>query len=387
MIVTLWSPAAAGSQFVRAETAFGIEANKNISVMVETCDLPPPFNDIPIIDLRGWTGGSDDGEWDLLEAIAEKMGDRNIINAVLEQRYPEISGSDPQLPAARNTPAGRRVNSYDYTELVLACEELRDAVREFDPDILLTLDARSGLWAEMLFDWLQRRIPVAVGYHFEDVMVNGTIPIDGYLAAQAGKTSFLIPAFITELSRTGRILLVMDQSPDFRTEAAIRARLADPFGFSWENIGSLTLIATDKAKRAAAEHHQAYFRDESENARFLSLFYRDGLIPFSGAPKKPIRQIDAKAGLVSSMIAREPDGKSEITVSILHDSFTLPLAQEFIESFQVESPAEFRVSFSALDVSLPQPSDLIAAGDYAIIFWSKALPGYSLADQFSRLDI
>ena len=109
-------------------------------------------------------------------------------------------------------------------------EQLRDEVREFDPDVLISLDSRCGLWAEMLFDWLQKRVPVIVGCRFrsDPVLYNGNFP--GFSSMSTDRGTVLIPNIIERL-RNNRILLVNDYSRAAKEEVSFIRLASDALGF------------------------------------------------------------------------------------------------------------------------------------------------------------
>lgn len=284
VVVTLWSPEAVKSDFIQAESQIAYNLDRDLPVKIADCDLEPPFNRRPWVDLRGWPdGGSEEGYWDLVERIAERLGHRDVLNLVLEARYESLSSLESGALAHT---ARKRVNSYDYTEMILGCEELRDNVREFDPDVFLCLDARSGFWAEMLFDWLQRRIPVVVGFRLEDTGDVSLDELSEFYHFRLNNRLIFIPKMISQLPRQSRILLVLDHSAGYDEELIFHNFVREYLAYPGGNVATLTLIASELAKSKAKDAAQnSFFREQSEEAAYISIFYRDDLIPFSVAAK------------------------------------------------------------------------------------------------------
>jgi hypothetical protein len=69
-----WSPASARSDWVRGEAEIGRRRGVLVAVMIERCELPPPFNMHHAEDLSGWNGAADHPGWQrVVEAIGRKL--------------------------------------------------------------------------------------------------------------------------------------------------------------------------------------------------------------------------------------------------------------------------------------------------------------------------
>lgn len=74
-VLVVWSQGAVASDWVRAEASIGRERGVLAAVMVEPCDLPPPFNLVHFEDLRTSTLHADDEAWlRTLERIGSVLG-------------------------------------------------------------------------------------------------------------------------------------------------------------------------------------------------------------------------------------------------------------------------------------------------------------------------
>jgi adenylate cyclase len=62
-VVVLWSKAAAGSEWVRAEADFARNAGKLVQARADDTIPPLPFNQIQCADLKGWKGGESHPGW------------------------------------------------------------------------------------------------------------------------------------------------------------------------------------------------------------------------------------------------------------------------------------------------------------------------------------
>lgn len=75
VVVVVWSPDAARSEWVRAEASRARKANKLVQVRFERCSLPMPFDQIHIVDLAGWIGDYEVPAWRaVLASIAAVTG-------------------------------------------------------------------------------------------------------------------------------------------------------------------------------------------------------------------------------------------------------------------------------------------------------------------------
>jgi adenylate cyclase len=59
-VVVLWSADAAKSHWVRAEADLARTLGSLVQISLDDTPLPLPFNQIHSVDLRGWSGRSDD---------------------------------------------------------------------------------------------------------------------------------------------------------------------------------------------------------------------------------------------------------------------------------------------------------------------------------------
>jgi TIR domain/Right handed beta helix region len=88
-VVVCWSKAAIESEWVQAEADRARAANKFVSVMVEPCEIPLPYNVSHWADLTTWTGSlPHDGFRRLVGGLAA------LVDPTLKQRYAELSASD-----------------------------------------------------------------------------------------------------------------------------------------------------------------------------------------------------------------------------------------------------------------------------------------------------
>ncbi len=85
-----WSPAAVKSEWVRGEAEMGRQRGVLIAVMVEQCELPPPFNMLHAQNLVGWTGEARHAGW---RAVAEAVG-RKLDRPGLGELAPLLDGGD-----------------------------------------------------------------------------------------------------------------------------------------------------------------------------------------------------------------------------------------------------------------------------------------------------
>ncbi|MET0546289.1 MAG: TIR domain-containing protein [Caulobacterales bacterium] len=69
-----WSPSATASEWVRGEAEKGRQRGVLVAVMVEACELPPPFNMHHAENLTGWNGDRKHPGWrKVLETIGRKI--------------------------------------------------------------------------------------------------------------------------------------------------------------------------------------------------------------------------------------------------------------------------------------------------------------------------
>ena len=70
-VVVLWSADAARSHWVRAEADLARTLGSLVQIRLDDTPLPLPFNQIHSVDLRGWSGRSDDPAWrKVVESVA-----------------------------------------------------------------------------------------------------------------------------------------------------------------------------------------------------------------------------------------------------------------------------------------------------------------------------
>jgi TIR domain len=104
-VIVLWSRAAVGSKWVRAEASSALDRDVLVPIMIEACKVPLRFRTLQLLDLTGWTGDPEDPR---LRRVAEALtgpvavgdGDENATPGSGTQRQP------PQTyrPSARVVP-------------------------------------------------------------------------------------------------------------------------------------------------------------------------------------------------------------------------------------------------------------------------------------------
>jgi hypothetical protein len=220
--VTLWSPQSVRSKFVLSEASQALNEAKQIDALLIDCSIPLPFGQRDVIDLRGWrTNPSDTGKWRLLKKVAEVVRDGALEQYAIQE-----------LLAHWDAPNANSIRYFDYAEMSECCDELRDEVRKFDPHLIFAPDARSGIWAEIFFDFLQYRVPVVVG----PTAAVGDDP--GY--CRAGDV--LMPHLL-QLRRPGeRILVVCDRITAAGEHVSIFHSLKTEFGFRSEEMLFIGLV-------------------------------------------------------------------------------------------------------------------------------------------------
>lgn len=97
-VVVLWSKAAAGSQWVRAEADFARNAGKLVQAQIDGTLPPMPFNQIQCADLKGWRGTTAHSGWAKLQASVQAL----------------VSGEEQPLPAALSPRRWRRLREYRW---------------------------------------------------------------------------------------------------------------------------------------------------------------------------------------------------------------------------------------------------------------------------------
>ncbi|MEL6569622.1 MAG: toll/interleukin-1 receptor domain-containing protein [Pseudomonadota bacterium] len=220
--VTLWSPRAVKSKFVLSEASQALNEAKQIDALLVPCDIPLPFGQRDVIDLTGWRDNPQEvGKWRLLKKIAEVIRD-----GALEQYAVQ------ELLALQDVTSANAIEYFDYAEMSECCDELRDDVRAFDPHVILAPDARSGIWAEIFFDFLQYRVPVVV----DSAAERANFP--GY--SKAG--GVFLPELLDLSADDERILVVFDRILSESDHGRVVRALETSFGFSPKNIMAIGLV-------------------------------------------------------------------------------------------------------------------------------------------------
>jgi len=244
LVLALWSPRALQSTWVKAEAELADSRGALLSALIAPCDIPAPFHLSAPVDLCDWRPDENDiAFWRLIDAISELIRDTKLRDYALQELYRTGGVARPHI------------QSFDFVALMRLCENLRDDVRAFDPDVLIAPDARAGFWAEMLFDWLQRRTPVLVGDRAAPPGPSFT-----------GFGGFALPATLELCPRDARLLFVNDRTADYEDETAFLEGCAAR-GFPTENLLCLTLVA-----QRATPHARCISGDQSE-ASELAFFY------------------------------------------------------------------------------------------------------------------
>ncbi len=133
--IVCWSPAAVKSEWVLGEADKGRRRGVLISVIIEACDLPTPFNMLHSENLSGWEGGSDERAWKkIVEAVGHKIG-RPI--SAGEHAAPGISqDAGRRLPPDRQQPTSPKADKrllIGAAVAVVAVLIVIVAMREFIP--------------------------------------------------------------------------------------------------------------------------------------------------------------------------------------------------------------------------------------------------------------
>ena len=85
-VLVVWSPAAVGSEWVRAEANMGREQKKLVQTLIGDATLPLPFNQIQFADLRGWRANRAHPEWLKVKASLTELVARPEAKAGAEAR-------------------------------------------------------------------------------------------------------------------------------------------------------------------------------------------------------------------------------------------------------------------------------------------------------------
>ena len=154
MVLAIWSSHACASYWVKYEADVAFRNSRLISVFIDDTEIPAPFNQEQALDFANWQGEPEaDVYLDLVEAIGEKLQRSELKEYAI---YRKILKGSPEVKSKR------RLRHYTYRDMLALCDEVRDDVRTFDPDVMFCFDSRGGIWAEMFFDRLTNRIPVIV---------------------------------------------------------------------------------------------------------------------------------------------------------------------------------------------------------------------------------
>ncbi len=106
--IVAWTPAAAASQYVRAEVDVAADSDRLIPALLENVDLPQQFKDLQAADLRNWIGNILDPEWQKVEALVEDYASLVVKNPEGEKPLfdgiSDTSTPDPGLGADTSEP-------------------------------------------------------------------------------------------------------------------------------------------------------------------------------------------------------------------------------------------------------------------------------------------
>jgi hypothetical protein len=96
-VLTCWTPAAMASDWVRAEAALALQADKLVACLLEPVQLLPPFNLIHAEDLCTWAGQEDAAAWlKILGRIGDLAGRPGLAT------YTEVMRPNVALDAVRS---------------------------------------------------------------------------------------------------------------------------------------------------------------------------------------------------------------------------------------------------------------------------------------------
>ncbi|MDB5483852.1 MAG: adenylate/guanylate cyclase family protein [Caulobacteraceae bacterium] len=132
-VIVLWSSAAVGSEWVRAEASRARKAGKLLQVRTERCALPMPYDQIHCIDLSAWSGDYQAQTWRaLLASLAAVTGEARAA--------PLAAGPRPAAPRPGAT--DRRGERRQVTALFCDLADSRALATRLDPeDMMQVLDA------------------------------------------------------------------------------------------------------------------------------------------------------------------------------------------------------------------------------------------------------
>ncbi|MEM9739493.1 MAG: toll/interleukin-1 receptor domain-containing protein [Pseudomonadota bacterium] len=220
--VTLWSPKATESKFILSEASQALNEAKQIDALLSPCEIPLPFGQRGVVDLTGWRVNPEDiGKWDLLRKVAEVLRDGALEQYAIQE-----------ILAHQDSDNANTIEYFDYSELSACCDALRDEVRGFDPDVIFAPHARSGIWAEIFFDFLQYRVPVVIG----------SLAADGNLSGYTLAGNDMIPNLLKLKRPNERVLVVCDRITRDHHCFTLDNVLQSEFGFAAENIRFIGLV-------------------------------------------------------------------------------------------------------------------------------------------------
>jgi len=240
IVIAIWSASARTSKWVLHEADVAERTDRLLSLFIDNSEIPPPFSEDQALNFVNWNGDPEaDCYLELIEAIGERLQRAELVEYAIFRR---IQKSNPTANSKR------RLRHYTYRDMLALCDEVRDHVRTFDPDVMFCFDSRGGIWAEMFFDRLTNRIPVIVGFRLKssgprksDLVFN-----DCHLI-QTPRWSLYVPPLLTSLPRSTKILFVDDYSHTGETCARVRSYLVDELGWNASAVRTLTLVTSPEA--------------------------------------------------------------------------------------------------------------------------------------------
>ena len=86
-ILVLWSGYSRHSEYVRSEAATGLYKNKLIQVSLDGLGAPSPFDQLEVLQIRGWAGERDHAEWRrIMEAVRLYAGAPGSARPLVQRR-------------------------------------------------------------------------------------------------------------------------------------------------------------------------------------------------------------------------------------------------------------------------------------------------------------
>ena len=108
--VVCWSPAAMASEWVRGEAEIARQRGVLIALMIEPCELSPPFNMHHTENLAGWSGDAKHPGWrKIVDALGRKLGRLGLADFAAQQAPPQATPVAMQATAPARR---RRVNIF-----------------------------------------------------------------------------------------------------------------------------------------------------------------------------------------------------------------------------------------------------------------------------------